>query len=289
VWCGSLRCDVGVHQTGVEKSDIQAFCAALDWRNLGSAALDEKLKLRIAPLHLFRNFLNSEGINQRMAKEFINGIGWKNLKTGMTDYFNPDGLAALRIFLTNKCKYNSNELRKKGLQWESKTTWFQAFTNIPCSVDESNLFLVKPYLKYARHGLLCEDISPLLESDNMDLRAWQIFIYNMNHAEPNYISSTVIPILKNFSKDRFENLFSQADLKSIGIFFNHFNPKDGIFDWSLPSDIDYRKIDFLQSLPGTSLIELAHFVFNFYFIKAAKWSHFFAEELDENFSQLFLG
>jgi hypothetical protein len=269
-------------QAGVKVTDVKDFCVGLDWKELGTDGLDDAMKLRISPLYLFHELLHCEGISYKISRKFIEGIGWVNLRDCMKSDFNPDGLAALRKFLTHKCKYDTKELRQKGLDWSSKTTWFHAFINIPRSTTNENVHVYGQYLKYACNGLLYEDISPLLKSEKMDLKGWNIFIHNMKLAYPDYIQSTIVPILNHFSTTQFENLFIKSDPKNIGIFLDHFKPQDGIFSWNLTSEIGYQKIDFVNIAQQSSLSEIAYFIFNFYYINDAKWCNFFAEKIEEN-------
>lgn len=81
-------------------------------------------------------------------------------------------------------------------------------------------------------------------------------------------------------------LICESDLSNIGIFLSHFNPEDGIFKWSIPEEIDFKQINFFGKIADITLVAISHFLFNFYFINRGGWSHYFAEQLDNNYSLL---
>jgi len=292
VFLGTIKSFIlELQQSGIEADYVQTLCKGLDFEALGQSALNvSKFRNILSILNLL---LRSEAITPSMARDFIEGFGWNNLSQGMTTYFQPDVLAVLRILLTKKCNFTPSELRDKGLCWKPKSVWLHAFTSNPCSKEYEGLGWRSDYLSYALKELLREDIETLLQSSQMSLRNWNILIHNLSltylEKTRDLVASTrdfVSSILSNYSSESLKTLFAAADLRNISIFLTHFNSNDPTFDWTLPEDIDFGRIDLSQELSKCSLEELSHFLFNFHFIGRRDWSHHFGEKLQGHSDQL---
>ncbi|MBA7592813.1 hypothetical protein ES708_35007 [subsurface metagenome] len=120
----------------------------------------------------------------------------------------------------------------------------------------------------------------------MPLKSWNIFIHNMSASYPKYFEEKIIPILKGFSGSRLEKLFCESDLSNIGIFLRRFSPDGGIFKWSIPDEVNFKRVNFLEKIEDSTLVAISHFLFNFYFISRGEYSNFFAEQLDNDYSQI---
>ncbi|MCP4106639.1 MAG: hypothetical protein GY749_14065 [Desulfobacteraceae bacterium] len=138
------------------------------------------------------------------------------------------------------------------------------------------------YLKYALKGLQFQNVRQLLLSSEMELCAWNILIHNLRLANTDYLNKNVIPILKAFTATQFQTLFQGSGLRNISTLFWHFNSNDGVFQWQLPKGIQYHEIDFLKMLDNSSLADISHFLFNFYFIGRNDYSAYFAELLQKH-------
>jgi len=195
----------------------------------------------------------------------------------MSSQLQPEALAVLRILLTTKSGYRPYELSRQGLDWRSETTWFHAFTHQPSSQED--LKRRSKYLDYALRGLLYRDIRPLLRSNAMGLQEWEIFIHNLQLADPDKIESLVSSTLQDLSERQFEALFVKSGLINIGYFLRYFDIREPLFDWSLPTELDFSRIDLAAALRSSTLGAVAHFLFNFYLIGAGHWSHHFGERL----------
>ena len=272
-------------QAGVNKARINDFCDGLDWNALGKDTKKEsgELKKLFFYLHLI---LSNNAISSDMAKQFIEGIGWEDLSQAIEGQFSPDILEIIWLLLIKKCQFTFDDLNSRAIDLRPRKIWLRAFINNPCQKVQGKRSLIqKNCLNRAFKRLICQkDIkAPITQkSEVMDLRSWNVFIHNLLLADMGYIEKEISPILKGLSGERFESLFCQTDLQNIGIFLSRFNPKDGVFKWSISREINFKKIDFLQKIEGVSLEAIAHFLFNFYFIDRGDCSHYFACLLNEN-------
>lgn len=105
-------------------------------------------------------------------------------------------------------------------------------------------------------------------------------------ANPSFIDEVIVPTIKSYSTNQYENLFFQSDLRNISTFLSRFNPRDGIFEWVPPEGISFQKIDFLYKIENRTLDEIAHFLFNFYFIGRCDCCNYFAKLLESHQTQL---
>lgn len=121
----------------------------------------------------------------------------------------------------------------------------------------------------------------------MDIKAWNIFIQNLLIIDRSYIERQIAPILKGYPAQQFETLFSQADLRNVSTFLNNFDPRNGILKWTLPEGINFRRIDFITKALQTPLENIAHFLFNFHFIKQPTLCNHFAQLLDNHRQEFF--
>ena len=270
------------NQAGVSKNTIQEFCTALDFATLGNQAKKEQ-RIRY-PFYIFHTFLSNDGITKEMVLQFIEGLGWEILVQGIATYLNPDSLVALYLLLTRKTEFTNKELKQKGIELNHEV-WFHSFTHNPCSA----IIKEKKFSGWGNDALselLSRDIKPLLKKDSMDLKAFNILIYNIQRINPENIKTILSPVLKRFSATHFESLISHADMLNIGSFLGYFNPVEGVFDWDLPQNIDFSVIDFAKVLHQSSLNAIAHFIFNLYYYKPKSWSSYFAKKLDEHNNRL---
>ncbi len=98
-----------------------------------------------------------------------------------------------------------------------------------------------PYLTYALNRSLHGEraIRKKLQSGEMNLKDWNIFIHNLGLADPDRIEDLISNTLRLYSAEQFGMLFAESDLRNISTFFNRFNPHDSLFEWPLPEGIDF--------------------------------------------------
>lgn len=275
-------------QAGVKESILQSFCESLDWKILGEAAgkrIDE-LKNPFFDFHSVRSY---SFISKDMATLFVEGIGWSRLNKAINEQFSPDILAAAVKLLTNKCNLKRNELIEKGLDLNPNRIWLNAFVNNPCPRIAPNQQPIQQY--YLDYTSTCfvrfAEKEFNKRAAEMPLKSWNILIHNISAACPaGYLEEKITPLLKGLPSKKLEKLICESDLSNIGIFLNRFNSEDGIFEWSIPEDINFKQINFLEKIADSTLEAISHFLFNFYFINRGDCSHYFAEQLDNDYSLL---
>jgi hypothetical protein len=261
----------------------------LDWKVLGEAA-GKKIGELKNPFFNFNLVQSYSFISKEMALLFVEGIGWSTLNKAINEQFSPDILAAVIKLLINKCNLKRNELMEKELDLNPDRIWLNAFVNNPCPRVKASQQqpIQQNYLDYA--GTCFVRFAEKEFSNRtveISLKSWNILIHNISAScSPEYLEEKIIPLLKNLPPKRLEELLCESDLSNIGIFLNRFNPEDGIFKWSIPKEIDFRKINFFGKISDSTLEAISHFLFNFYFINRGDCSYYFAEQLDNNYSLL---
>jgi hypothetical protein len=223
-----------------------------------------------------------------MALLFLAGIGWPTLDKAINEQFSPDVLAVTVTLLLNKCNLKRNELVEKGLDLSPYRTWLNSFINNPCSrIDPNQQLIQQNYLSYAGICFIkYAEKEFLLKAQELSLKSWNILIHNLSAACPEYFEDRIILFLKNVSATRIETLFCESDLSNISIFLSRFNEENGIFKWSMPEGIVFKRINFIKKIEDSTLEALSHFLFNFYFINRGDCSNFFAAQLDNDYSQV---
>jgi hypothetical protein len=271
-------------QVGVSNKILKSFCEVLDWEKLGKSMGKKMTELK-NPFFEFHQVYTYSFISKEMTMLFIEGVGWSTLSKAINEQFSPDILSAVVKLLINKCNNSRNELIERGLNLRPHKTWLNSFSNNPCPKTAGMQSIYKNYLNYACSSFIkFAEKEFVNKSQQLPLESWNILSHNISTACPEYLEERIIPLLKNVSVNRFEKLFCESDLSNISRFLNKFNPEDGIFKWSIPAGVDFSKINFFEKIGSSTLEAISHFLFNFYFISRAECSHFFAEQLDNDYS-----
>ncbi|MBI2472580.1 MAG: hypothetical protein HYV59_15305 [Planctomycetes bacterium] len=274
-------------QSGIGEGILKSFCEPSDWKILGEAA-GKKIGESKNPFFELHSVQRYSFISKDMALQFVEGIGWDRLNKAINEQFSPDILAAAKKLLTKKCSLTHVQLKEKGIDLEDHKIWLNSFMNRPCPiVSEKQQSIQKNYLTYAGNKFKSIENKIDYNSLNLSLKSWNIFIHNISATCPaEYLKGKIIPLFASMPAERLEKLICESDLYNIGIFLNRFNPEDGIFKWSIPKEIDFKRIKFLENIGDSTLEAISHFLFNFYFIDRGECSHYFAEEIGNNYSTL---
>ena len=274
-------------QAGVDKDKLNAFCKGLDWKVLGEYA-GKRIKEMKNPFFELHSLRVYPFISKEMAMLFMEGIGWTTLNKAINEQSSPDILAAAIRLLKEKCNLTRNELIEKGLDLSPHKIWLNSFVNNPHpKVGGSQQLIQQNYLSYA--GACFVEFAEkefIGKSLLMTLESWNIFIHNISASCPKYLEEKIIPLLKGFSVNRLEKLFCESDLSNTSRFLKWFNPEGGIFRWSISDEVNFKRVNFLEKIEDSTLEALSHFLFSFYFINRGEWSNFFAEQLDNDYSQI---
>jgi hypothetical protein len=109
------------------------------------------------------------------------------------------------------------------------------------------------------------------------LQDLNIFISNLEKINPAWLAQEVEPRLRAWDTARWQALCEQADVRNLGTFLHRFSPHHGLFQWPLPAELHFP-LD--GKIRQATLLELAHLLFNFFFIQRLEQSRALALRLE---------
>jgi hypothetical protein len=228
--------------------------------------------------------------DQPSAREFTAGIGWDTIKTAVENRFSPDELILIEKLLITCCHWDHNMLTQNGLYFKSALILFRAFTRNSRKqyTDKGQQNIQDNYMNQALRRLKRESTLTDRIKRIDTLNEWNTFIFNLMDVEPGFIRERISPLLRKFPARMYNRWFGKSDLKTIGYFLSYFNPGEPLFTWKLPGEIRFDFKDFSQQVENSTLGDIAHFIFNFYYINRPDLCHRFAEEINANFLETLL-
>ena len=212
-----------------------------------------------------------------MTLQFIDGIGWDTLRRWVQEVFNFDALAACRDVLQVKCRCESRTLRQRGIDLDDPDLWWRSLLRPIRKVEGEGLeHLHAPYFKEALR---------LVEQGGIDalwgrartLRDLSVLVDNLQEIYPASVAQEVEPRLQAWDAGRWQNLLDQANVRNLSTFLRLFSPREGLFQWPLPVGLRFP-LD--GKIRQATLKELAHLLFNLFFIRRSEESHGLALRLE---------
>ncbi|MBF0555179.1 MAG: hypothetical protein HQK96_11600 [Nitrospirae bacterium] len=268
---------------------LKKFCEQLEWKLLGDT-ISKKINESGSLLFLFHSFFTYSFISTEMIMSFIEGFSCSTFNYAIHNYFSPDVVASLVKILTIKCNLNPIVLQSIQLDLDPKIIWFKAFTNTPFTpLKRGQEDIKKAYFPYTGKIYYKHAEKEFIKNvDSLSLKQWNILIHNISViCKPDYIKDKIAPILQSFTKQQYEDLFSNSDLNNISRFLKLYSSEDKSLNWQIPDTIDFTRIDFLAKIPDDTLEAISHFLFTFYVIKKGDCSHFFAKQLNDKHLVIF--
>ena len=265
---GERSCDVGLASIGsflrqaykanADDDRLKQFCNHLNFLELGKQSHKAGLAAFVHFIFMFNRYATWS-----TARDFVKGVGWDRIKTLAENDFAPEAVAALRLLLIRKCEYSLEEIATKGIDLSAESKiWFKSFCQgtLPSrrELDKSEVALRGYSLNHVKrqHG------QRYLSYDSIDLKAWNILIRNICSIDSEYFEQTIVPVLSSFSRQKFEFLFRDSDLKNLGIFLSFFGQETGGLAAEIFQDIEYDRIDLHNKIDGAALLEISHFLFS---------------------------
>ncbi|MBF0607203.1 MAG: hypothetical protein HQL61_06630 [Magnetococcales bacterium] len=284
---------------GINETVVDRFCHSLNFIALGYNLFNSQTELKKNVFYIFRTFLKLNNLSDGNAIAFIEGIGWDNLKLEVEKHRNADTLAVIKLFLKEKCQLTTKYIKEKGINFDNYDIWFNAFTNHTFSRPNKNSGIDNEHMfkKYRNDAVKQLSSNPYLLkkrlcSTDVTLKSLNLLIDNLRIAKNEHLTvNNIAQELRGFDKQRLASLFSTSDIQNVGIFLSHFNKEKKVIEWDFDIDIDYQKIidldKYLQVNADNKnskdkLLELAHFMFSFYYINRPDLCNYYARELDKN-------
>ena len=262
-------------QADIDQGELRLFCGRLDWHKLGQSVVKDPDQTRNM-FRMFQFLLREREIAQSMTLQFIDGIGWDTLRRWVQEVFNFDVLAACRDVLKVKCRCESQTLRQRGIDLDDPGLWWRALLRPISELDEGLKYLRAPYAKEALRFVEQGGIDALWGRART-LRDLNIVIDNLQEIYPGSVAQEVEPRLQALDAARWQNLFDQANVRNLSTFLCRFSPRDGLFQWSLPVGLRFP-LD--GKIRQATLKDLAHLLFNLFFIRRSEESHELALRLE---------
>ncbi|MES0338120.1 MAG: hypothetical protein SFH39_17390 [Candidatus Magnetobacterium sp. LHC-1] len=284
---------------GINETVVDRFCYSLNFTALGYNLFNSQTELKKNVFYIFRTFLKLNNLSDGNAIAFIEGIGWDNLKLEVEKHRNADTLAVIKLFLKEKCQLTTKYIKEKGINFDNYDIWFNAFTNHTFSRPNKNSGIDNEHMfkKYRNDAVKQLSSNPYLLkkrlcSTDVTLKSLNLLIDNLRIAKNEHLTvNNIAQELRGFDKQRLASLFSTSDIQNVGIFLSHFNKEKKVIEWDFDIDIDYQKIidldKYLQVNADNKnskdkLLELAHFMFSFYYINRPDLCNYYARKLDKN-------
>jgi hypothetical protein len=175
-----------------------------------------------------------------------------------------------------KCGFELQALRWRGVDFADAELWRRSLFRPVGEVHGGQKQFQACYFKDALR-LLEQDGADRLLRRARTLKDLGILLHNVEQISPTWLVQEVEPRLRAWGAAKWQGLLDQADVLNLGYFLHRFSLRDGLFQWPLPSGLRFP-LD--GKIRQTTLLDLAHLLFSFFFIQRPEQSWMLALRLE---------